>query len=450
MTLIADRYELGDALGRGAKATVFRAWDTRLQREVAVKVFTTGDGSPEDGERRLREIRLLAGANHPHLVTLFDADWPAAEAAGAVGAGDGAPPQPGFLVMELVDGESLRRRIDRIGADPELAQRVVVELSAALAYLHERGIVHRDLKPENILVDGATGRLKLVDFGIAQLIGDEHLTATGAVLGTAAYLSPEQVAGAEVTAAADVYALALVALETLTGARAFPGSAIETAVARMTRDPAVPTELPEGWRELLAGMTARAPGERPSAATVAAQVSGLPALMRVAVGGAGDAETAVLSMSDQTLALEGATGVAGGAGMAGAAGAGATTGFTSAASGRVVSSRDPVDARRRRGSLAAAGATALVAAGALALALTTGQHPSVSAPAESTPSSTPAPTVTRFLPQPVVTKTVQPAAPPAGGGQASVQTGAGPQEKAGAPAPARGHGNGHGKGHGKH
>jgi tRNA A-37 threonylcarbamoyl transferase component Bud32 len=257
--VLAGRYELGEALGRGGMATVFRAWDSKLEREVAIKLFSAAAAQAEDTERRLREMRLLAAANHPHLVTLYDAEWPQDD--------DG---RPGFLVMELVAGESLRRRVDGAAPSGELAARAAVELADALAYLHERGIVHRDLKPENVLVDDANGRLKLVDFGIARLVGAEQITTDGSVLGTAAYLSPEQVAGQTVGPPADVYALGLVVLECLTGRRVFPGGSVESAVARLVRDPEVPAELPGDWAALLGAMTARDPELRPSAAAVTA------------------------------------------------------------------------------------------------------------------------------------------------------------------------------------
>lgn len=280
--LLAGRYRLGDALGRGGMSTVYRAWDERLERAVAVKVFGPDGATVGDTERRMREARVLAGVSHPHLVTLFDAVWP------------GRPEdlQPAYLVMELIEGESLRRRLDRFGADPELMTRVARELGDALDYLHRRGIVHRDVKPENILIEDAGGAIKLVDFGIAQLSGMERLTTAGLVLGTAAYLSPEQVSGATVGPETDVYSLGLVLLECLTGRREYPGPAVEASLARLTRDPVLPDSLPAGWRELLASMTASTPGDRPTGAGVAAVAESLLAHGETPM--AEDAPTAVL------------------------------------------------------------------------------------------------------------------------------------------------------------
>ena len=146
----------------------------------------------------------------------------------------------------------------------------------ALAYVHQRGIVHRDVKPSNILV-ADDGRVLLGDFGIARLAGSTRLTTTQMTIGTAPYMAPEQVQGAEVGPGADIYALGLVLLEALTGARSFPGPAQEAALARLVRDPVVPADLPPGWAQLLRAMTARHPTGRPDAAAAAARLGALEA-----------------------------------------------------------------------------------------------------------------------------------------------------------------------------
>lgn len=274
--IIGGRYAVREALGRGGAATVYRAVDLKLDREVALKVFATDDIAGSDDERRdrrAREIGLLARANHANLVTLFDADWDAENAGG------------GFIVMELVRGVTLRQRLSAGGPDGALAAEVMVALSGALAYLHADGIIHRDLKPENILLSaGADGAvtIKLVDFGIAQLLGDERLTRDRSILGTAAYLAPEQVSGAGAELASDVYALGLVLLECLTGQRSFPGGTVEAAIARMTQDPPLPEGLDPQWRALLTAMTARDSKQRPSAAQLARVAATLPRALSLA------------------------------------------------------------------------------------------------------------------------------------------------------------------------
>lgn len=265
VAVLAGRYRLGAALGRGGMSTVYRGWDQKLERNVAVKIFASDDPIAADRERRLREARVLAAARHPHLVALFDAEWPVHPDV----------QRQAFLVMELVEGESLHRRIDRDGPDPDLAMRVCAQLGAALEYLHARGIVHRDVKPANILIEDADGSVKLVDFGIAWLSGSERITTTGIVLGTAAYLSPEQVSGDEAGAASDIYSLGLVVLECLTGRREYPGSPAEAGVARLVRAPLIPPGLSEGWRSLLGGMTQRDPAARPSASQLVRAVGSL-------------------------------------------------------------------------------------------------------------------------------------------------------------------------------
>ncbi|WP_394553468.1 serine/threonine-protein kinase [Agromyces sp. MMS24-JH15] len=268
-TLLDDRYRLDGLVGRGGVASVHRAVDTALGRTVAIKLFETRTGGLHDPARRRRETALLASVSHHSLVTLFD-------------AGSDAATGREYLVMEFVDGPDLGRRL----ADGPLAPREVAdllhELAEALHVIHARGIVHRDVKPANVLLAPAhvptrEWSPKLADFGIARLVDDAALTATGQVLGTPGYLSPEQVRGRAAGAATDVYALGLVVLEAATGERAFPGPAIEAAGARLVRDPDVPGWLGDGWHDLLAAMTAREPEARPTALDVAMRAAELPA-----------------------------------------------------------------------------------------------------------------------------------------------------------------------------
>ncbi|QTE28438.1 serine/threonine-protein kinase [Pengzhenrongella sicca] len=258
---LAGRYELGDLLGAGGMADVYRARDTLLGREVAVKVFRTAVADEQFDARQRGEITLLAALNHPGLVTIFDA-----------GTGRFADcSHRAFLVMELVTGPSLAGRLS-VGTLPAAETALVgAQVAEALGYIHAAAVVHRDVKPANILLPGADvagptqAWTKLTDFGIARLVDDAHLTSTGLLLGTPGYLSPEQATGSSPGPLTDVYALGLVLLECRTGVRSFPGSAIESATARLHRDPDVPTDLGGQWTDLLRAMTSRQPEDRPTA-----------------------------------------------------------------------------------------------------------------------------------------------------------------------------------------
>ena len=261
--VIGDRYRVLGRIGSGGMADVYRARDELLGRDVALKVFRRELATEEDLRRQKSEIRLLATLSHPSLVTLFD----------AVPGTDGR----GVLVLEYVDGPDLGSRI-QAGVEPVALAAIGADVARALDYIHHRGVVHRDVAPANILLpvgEHSGVGAKLTDLGIARLVDDAKVTATGSVVGTAGYMSPEQVRGDAVTAASDVYSLGLVLLEGLTGRREFPGSAVESAAARLSRDPAVPEHLRTGWRELLRAMTARDPDARPSAESVAERLDAL-------------------------------------------------------------------------------------------------------------------------------------------------------------------------------
>ncbi|MFI7122280.1 protein kinase [Amycolatopsis sp. NPDC049868] len=247
---LAGRYEIGEQLGRGATARVFRAHDLLEQREVALKLFHAGTMT-RDERRRQQEIQTLSAVRHPGLVPLYDA-----------GSDDGYT----YLTMRLVDGPNLAQRL-RSGPLP---QDEVVELTArladALAHVHAHGITHRDLKPANILIadDGPL----IGDFGVAHAFDATRVTETGGVVGTAAYMAPEQVRGENVGPPADVYSLGLVLLECLSGEREYTGTPVEAAVGRLHRPPRIPGGLSATMTTLLRGMTARKPSQRPTAAAI--------------------------------------------------------------------------------------------------------------------------------------------------------------------------------------
>ncbi|ANN19682.1 serine/threonine protein kinase [Amycolatopsis orientalis] len=248
---LAGRYEVGDLLGRGATARVFRARDLLEQREVALKLFHA-DTMTRDERRREQEIKTLSAVRHPGLVPMYDA-----------GSDDGYS----YLTMRLVEGPNLAQRL-RSGP---LSQGEVVELAArladALAHVHAHGITHRDLKPANILMSD-DGPL-IGDFGVAHAFDATRVTETGGVVGTAAYMAPEQVRGENIGPPADVYALGLVLLECLSGEREYTGTPVEAAVGRLHRQPRIPAGLSTTMTTLLRGMTARKPSQRPTAAAIA-------------------------------------------------------------------------------------------------------------------------------------------------------------------------------------
>jgi serine/threonine protein kinase len=436
-TVVGGRYTVGDLIGRGGAADVYRARDELLGRDVAIKMFGAGGdvvaaanaeaasvpvatpevvdpvsgesvpphGPADDGldavpgagaagrygrgngstprpsappaelvgdleegseARNRREVLTLAALSHPGLVTVYD-----------VGDDHGRA----YFVMQLIEGDTLAQRIRR----GPLPLGDVIALGAALAdslaYVHRRGVVHRDVKPGNVLLD-ADGRAHLSDFGIAAVRDAAPVTAAGMVIGTASYLSPEQVRGESVSPAVDIYALGLVLIECVTGRREYPGNALEAAVARLHRRPMVPVGLPESLRTLMVAMTADDPDARPDADEVLAATRAISREVGV------DAET-VLSpalMAAPTGAFSPAPGVV--AGPAVSIGSSAATG---AYAGAAAAGETPAASRpRRRRLLVAVGialAAVLVAGSALAFTLV---RASSTAPLPPPASSVPA------------------------------------------------------------
>ena len=222
-------YEVGELLGAGGMAEVYRAHDPRLRRDVAIKVVLT-DGAPDAGRlRRFEdEARAVAALSHPNVLTVFD-----------VGASGGRP----YLVLELLEGESLRQRLERGVVPLRQAVEIAIGVCRGLEAAHARGVVHCDLKPENVFLT-ADGRVKILDFGIAQLtrsngtdpVDDD--TKPGLVMGTLSYLSPEIARGLSPDGRADLFSLGAVLYEMLAGRRAFPGStAADTIAAVLHGDP---------------------------------------------------------------------------------------------------------------------------------------------------------------------------------------------------------------------
>lgn len=252
---LAGQYELECEIGRGGMGVVYRARDLRLDRIVAIKTLPPHLANDEIvRERFLREARLAGSLSHQHIVPIHRAD----ELGGHV-----------FFVMGYVDGESLAQRIrDRKQLDPRDIVRQLRDVADALSYAHRRGIVHRDVKAENILIDTATDSAMVTDFGIARLAEAAPLTATGQVLGTVYYLSPEQVSGEAVDARSDIYSLGVVAFFALAGRFPFDAElASAVLIAHVTKSPPPLHTLAPSTPRILADLVDRClrkdPAERP-------------------------------------------------------------------------------------------------------------------------------------------------------------------------------------------
>ncbi len=231
-TLLGGRYELGKPLGQGGMAEVFRGRDTRLGRDVAIKILRSElAGDPTFLARFRREAQAAASLNHPNIVSVYD-----------TGDGSGTP----FIVMEYVEGRTLREIIRTQGRMlPQRALEIVADVCAALEHAHEQGIVHRDIKPGNVMLT-ANGTVKVMDFGIARAItgSASTMTQTAAVIGTAQYLSPEQARGEHVDARSDVYSTGCLLYELLTHQPPFTGdSPIAVAYQHVREDPTLPSVL---------------------------------------------------------------------------------------------------------------------------------------------------------------------------------------------------------------
>ncbi|CCQ48446.1 kinase domain protein [Pseudarthrobacter siccitolerans] len=261
--LMAGRYELKERLGRGSLAEVFRAADREGGPDVAVKVAV--GGSRKHFERIRDEAAVLAALDHPSIITFITQ--------GMMPAGTALAGRP-YLVEELALGTSLA---EAARTRPPLAGDVAgwaAGLFGALAHLHGKGLVHRDIKPANLMLSGLRrSPVRMIDFGIVTAAGAPP--EPGISSGTVHYMSPEQAGGGPAQASWDVYAMGLVLLELLTGSKAFPGTAIESLVARTLRSPDIPGSLGPEWCTLLQALTAMDSAARPTAAEAAAMAARL-------------------------------------------------------------------------------------------------------------------------------------------------------------------------------
>jgi eukaryotic-like serine/threonine-protein kinase len=311
--VLAGRYELGRVIGRGGMAEVHAAHDRLLDREVAVKVLR--ERFREDAAFTARfqeEARRVARLSHPNLVVVFDT---------------GVDADQPFIVMERIRGRTLQQTLDAGGLTEDRSLQVAADVCGALAYAHENLLVHRDVKPGNIML-ADDGSVKVTDFGIARVMSDETVTATAAVLGTAAYLSPEQAQGRRVDARSDLYSLGVVLYELLTGQVPFSGeSAVAVALQHVRAEPEPPRRLVRNVSRAAETITLRLlqkdpdrryqhaddvrvdlerarRGETPLPLRPPARATPAPLLVR-AGGGGGDDATRVIALPAADLASDG-------------------------------------------------------------------------------------------------------------------------------------------------
>jgi len=253
--LLANRYRVLERLGAGGMAAVYLAHDERLGRDVAVKRLHRVEHEDVDARRFQREAKLGASLSHPNLVSIFDTE---------------EDDESVLLVMEYVDGETLGDLLARGPVDVDRAIEIIRAVAEALDHAHASGIVHRDVKPANVLL-GRDGTVKLADLGIAKAIERTDITGTGTVLGTPAYMAPEQLQGADLGPAVDVYALSAMAFELLTGRKARRGrTAVEIAHQVVNEPPPDPRDvnpaIPASAAEAIRAGMAKEPAERPRSA----------------------------------------------------------------------------------------------------------------------------------------------------------------------------------------
>src|SRR5438552_5444515 len=267
---LADRYAVQRELGRGGMATVFLADDLKHHRSVAIKVLHSELAAALGSERFLREIEIAARLQHPHILPLYDSG----AAAGLL-----------YYVMPYVEGESLRDRLER---EKQLSQedalRIATEVAGALAYAHSHGIVHRDIKPENIMLSGGTA--VVADFGIARAVnaaGDAgQITQTGTIMGTPAYMSPEQATGSEdIDGRSDQYSLACVVYEMLVGEPPFTGPTAQAVLARHSLDMVSPpsivrSTIPDAVEGAVLRALAKVPADRYPTTALFAEALNMP------------------------------------------------------------------------------------------------------------------------------------------------------------------------------
>jgi serine/threonine protein kinase len=259
--VVADRYELKSEIGHGGMATVYRAWDRRLGRDVAIKLLAPALAADPVVRRRFEaEANVAACVSHPNVVTIFDTN-----------ERDGHP----FIAMECLSGETLARELSVGPLPAERVRRVALDVLGGLGAAHAFGVIHRDIKPSNLLI-GDDGKIKIADFGIAKSVDSADHTATGNVMGSVAYIAPERLRGQSATVESDLYSLGVVLYECVAGAKPFSGDAPATvahAIATTSPRPirTVRADVDDDLATVIDRALAKHPGERyASAAEMAA------------------------------------------------------------------------------------------------------------------------------------------------------------------------------------
>jgi serine/threonine protein kinase len=248
-----SRYAVEKTLGKGGMATVELAEDTELRRKVAVKRLAASFVGDDVLQKRfVREARIAARLSHPNLVAVYD-----------VGEEDGLP----YIVMEYVEGETVADLIARTGpVQPERAVELLLQVCAGLEHAHAAGLVHRDIKPQNLLIR-TDGIVKIADFGIARMLEATQLTEAGTVLGTAAYLAPEQAVGEPVTAAADIYSVGAVGYELLSGRTPYEFESLADLALEQRQPPRQLDKVPPELERAVLHALAFKPADRPRSAS---------------------------------------------------------------------------------------------------------------------------------------------------------------------------------------
>ncbi|GAA1394784.1 serine/threonine-protein kinase [Catellatospora coxensis] len=257
-TVLNGRYRIESRIASGGMGDVWKGTDDVLDRTVAIKIMLSALlEEPGFVKRFHAEAKTMAGINHPGVVRIYDF---------------GNDQHLAYLIMELIEGDPLSRTLNKVGRlTPARTMLLVAQAADALQAAHDKGIVHRDVKPGNLLVR-SNGTLVLTDFGIARSAAASQLTATGAVMGTASYLAPEQASGVGASAASDVYSLGVVAYQCLTGHRPYDGDTpLEIAMKHVTGTPkAMPNDIPPVVRQIVERAMSKEPGNRwPTAASFA-------------------------------------------------------------------------------------------------------------------------------------------------------------------------------------